>query len=323
MAGMSDLSIMVFPWDARGPSVNDITAVAKLAEDLGFYSVTLPTHMTMPPGWLFETFENQDVLDGLVVAPVVAAATSTIRIGFNSVLPPLLPPYAWAKYLSTLDVISGGRLIVGTAMGWWEEDFTSIGVDRRLRGKLFDEQLEVITRLWCEERVTFAGDHYQLEEMTLEPKPLQKPHPPIWIGGGPISAHRAARYAEYILAFWPDEDVARDVWLPKLAAEGEKVGRVPKLASFTFAYVADGEAELATMAPRLRSAVSFDGAEVDPARVTISGSPEHCAQRIRSLHAAGVSHMVLEFQFHGQESCAFGMRQMERFAREVGPLLSG
>jgi alkanesulfonate monooxygenase len=299
----------------------DITEVAKLAEDLGFYSVTLPSHMTQPPGWLFETFQSTDVLDALVVAPVLAAQTKTIRIGFNSVLLPLLPPYAWAKYLATLDVISGGRLIVGAAMGWWEEDFTSVGVNRRRRGLLVDEQLEAVTRLWTEERVTFEGEHYRIDDLPLEPKPVQKPYPPIWIGGGPASVGRAARYGEYLLAFWPDEGAARDFWAPKLDAANAEEGGSARLAAFTFAYVAENDAELAAMSPRLQTAVAFEDASVDPARVTISGSPERCAERIRALHEAGVAHFVLEFQFHGQETCAFGMRQMERFARDVGPLL--
>ena len=136
MPDISDLSVMLFPWGAQQTSVNEIVEVAKLAEDLGFYSATMPTHMTMAPGWLFETFPNQDVLDALAVAPIIAAATNRIKIGFNSILPPLLPPYQWAKYLATLDVISSGRLIAGMAMGWWEEDFTSVGVDQKARGKL-------------------------------------------------------------------------------------------------------------------------------------------------------------------------------------------
>ncbi len=323
MPSMSDLSIMVFPWGAESPSMDETVELVKLAEDLGFYSATLPTHMTMSPSWLFETFPNQDILDGLVMAPILAAATDTIRIGFNSILPPLLPPYQWAKYLSTLDVVSDGRLIVGMAMGWWEEDFTSVGVDRRKRGRLFDEQLEAITRLWTEDRVTFDGEHYQLDDIPLVPKPIQRPHPPIWIGGGVKSIERAARYGECLLAFWPDEEVARDTWLPGLAAAGEKFGTDPKLAAFTFAYVADDQADLDSYGDKLQTAVAFDDPSTDPTKVTISGSPEACAERIRALHDAGVWHFVIEFQFHGLETIDFAKRQMEKFAEEVGPLLEG
>jgi len=321
MARLSDISIMLFPWGASNPKVDEIVAAAKLAEDLGFYSVTLPTHMTMPPGWLFETFENRDVLDAMVVLPAIAAATSTIKIGFNSALLPLLPPYQWAKYISTLDVMSGGRVIFGVAMGWWEEDFGAVGVERRKRGKLFDEQLEVITALLTQETTRYEGQHYQLDDMTLDPKPVQKPYPPIWIGGGIKSVWRAARFGEYLLSFWPSEDEARTLWLPKLEEEGEKYGTEPKLASFTFAYVAEDEKDLEQRMPMLRNAVAFENADVDPLAVTLAGTPERCAERVNALAAAGISHHVVEFQFHGLESVEFGMRQMEIFAREVAPRL--
>jgi len=322
MAGMSDLSVMLFPWGTEPPKVDELVAAAKLAEELGFHSVTLPTHMTMPPGWLFRTFPNRDVLDAMVVLPAIAHATSRIRVGFNSALLPLLPPYAWAKYIATLDVMSGGRAIAGLAMGWWEEDFAAVGVERSQRGRLFDEGLEVLKRLWTEERTTFEGRHYRLRDMPMEPKPVQKPYPSVWIGGGLKSIERTARYGDYLLCFWPDEKAARDVWVPKLTAAGRRTGRDPRLAAFTFAYVADGEADLERQRGKLTEAVAFENASTDPAAVTVSGSPERCAERIRSLLAAGISHLVLEFQFHGLDSIDFGMRQMERFRRRVAPLLS-
>lgn len=321
MADLSNLSVMLFPWGAKNPSVKEIVDAAKLAEDLGFYSATLPTHMTLPPGWLFETFTNRDCLDALVVVPAIAAATTRLKIGFNSVLLPLLPPYQWAKYLSTLDVMSNGRLITGAAMGWWEEDFSAVGVDRSKRGRQFDEQLEIITRLWTEERVTFEGKHYQLKDMSLEPKPVQKPYPPIWIGGGVKSVRRAAQYGECILCFWPREEDVRTLWIPKLAEEGARYGSEPKLASFTFVYVAKDKHDHERCLPRLKTAVAFEQPDIDPLEVTISGSPERCAERIHTLSEAGVWQFVLEFQFHGLETVAFGMKQMETFAREVGPLL--
>ena len=323
MTKMSDLSVMLFPWGAKKPDAGEIIAATQLAEDLGFYSVTLPTHMTRPSGWLFESFRNADVLDALAVVPALAASTKSIKIGFNSALLPLLPPYQWAKYLSTLDVISNGRLIVGVAMGWWEEDFTAVDVPLKKRGKLFDEQLEVVTRLMTEDRVTFNGDHYQIADMPLEPKPLQQPHPPIWIGGGLISAWRAARYGECLLAFWPDEEETRDIWLPKLKEEGDKYGSDPKLADFTFVYVADSERDYEKYFPLLKKGVAFEEPNVDPRKVTISGSPEQCAERLHALHDAGVWHFVLEFQFHGIEDVTFGMKHMEKFAERVGPLLDG
>ena len=172
MVKISDISVMMFPWGVETPKVNMIVEGAQLAEELGFYSVTLPTHITMPPGWLFTTFPNQDVLDALVVLPAIAAGTRTLRIGTNSCLLPLLPPYTWAKYFSTLDVMSEGRVIIGAALGWWQEDFDAVGVNIRKRGKLFDEQLEILSRLWTQDRVTFEGEHYQLNDIPMQPRPV-------------------------------------------------------------------------------------------------------------------------------------------------------
>lgn len=321
MTTISDFSVMLFPWGAEPPNAHDVVAATVLAEELGFYSATLPTHMTMPPVWLFETFPNQDVLDALAVVPAMAVKTERIKIGFNSVVLPTLPPYEWAKYLSTLDVMSDGRLIAGAAMGWWEEDFSSVGVNQRRRGKLFDEQLEAIKLLMTEERATFEGEFYQFKDMPMWPKPVQKPYPPIWIGGGPKSIDRTAKYGECILSFWPDEDIARDFWVPELAKAGEKYGTDPKLAGFTFVYVADSESDRQKYQPVLEKAIGFDREGVDANSVAFVGSPEHCAERIQALRAAGLWHIVLEFQFHGLESVAFGMRQMEKFATEVIPLL--
>ena len=120
--------------------------------------------------------------------------------------------------------MSGGRVIFGVAMGWWEEDFSSVGVNRKKRGKLFDEQLDVITALLTEEKTTYEGEHYQLHDMTLDPKPVQKKTPPIWMGGGVKSVWRAARFSEYLLCFWPNEEEVRTLWVPKLREEGEKYG---------------------------------------------------------------------------------------------------
>ena len=124
-----------------------------------------------------------------------------------------------------------------------------------------------------------------------------------------------------LLCFWPTVDDARDLWMPKLEEEGRNYGTEPKLASFTFAYVADDERDLESCMPKLQSAVGFENAGVAPLEVTIAGSAQRCAEQIHALADAGVWHFVVEFQFHGLESVDFGMRQMEKFVEKVGPLL--
>ncbi|MDP6417348.1 MAG: hypothetical protein QGG54_20285, partial [Gammaproteobacteria bacterium] len=101
-----------------------------------------------------------------------------------------------------------------------------------------------------------------------------------------------ARYGECILAFWPNADEVRNLWIPKLKEEGKKYNTDPKLASFTFAYVADSKRDLEAYAPKLQTAVAFNQPDIDPGQVTLSGSPEACAERIHALHEAGVWHFV-------------------------------
>jgi len=322
MDAMKQFSLMMFPWGVEPPKVEELIAAAQHAEELGFYSVSIPQHLTLPTGWIFQEFPNQDVIDPLVLLPAIAATTKSIRVGPNSVLLPLLPPYAWAKYLASLDVITGGRVIAGVAMGWWEEEFRVVEVDRRLRGKLFDEQLEMITRLWVEDRVTFKGRFYQLDDAPLEPKPVQKPYPPIWMGGGVHSIERAARYAEYIVPFWPTSEEARNVYIPRLREAGERWGTQPKLMSFNFIGVAKDEENLRRdILPQLKKCVTFENPDAEPEDVAICGMPEQCAQRIKAVQEAGSAHFLIDFNCHGLESVQYMVEQMDLFKERVVPLL--
>ena len=110
---------------------------------------------------------------------------------------------------------------------------------------------------------------------------------------------------------------AKNPQVSEIGAAGDKWQRDPRLGAFTFVYVAEKEADFQTMLPRLRDSVAFVDPNTDAMGVTVSGSPEHLA----ALDRAGVDHFVLEFQFHGLETVAFGMERMKIFAQEVVPLL--
>ena len=203
----------------------------------------------------------------------------------------------------------------------WANIAAKKGVIDKKRGKLFDEQLEILTRLWTEDRITFEGEHYQIDDIPMQPRPVQA-KPPIWIGGGVKSIDRAAKYGECIVPFWPSPDDVRDLWKPKLMEAAARFGTTPKLSSFTFAYIADSDEDLEKYMPVLRNCVAFEDPSIEPSNVTISGSPEQCAEKIMALSDAGIDHFVVEFQFHGLESVAFGMNQLEKFATKVAPLLT-
>ncbi len=336
MPVMDQFSIMTFPWGVPPSTGGGLVALTQRAEALGFHSVTLPHHLRMPSEWIYGDYPNREVLDTLVVLPAMAQATSTIRIGTNSLILPLLPPYFWAKYLASLDVMSGGRAIAGVALGWAREDFDAAGADLRTRGRCSDEQLEVITRLWAEDRVTHHGRFYDLDDAELEPAPVQSPGPPIWLGGGLPSIKRAARYAEYLLASWPTVGDVREKYMPQLIEAREHCGAGTGLALLNYAHVVGSEQEMREEAvPNLMKASGLDLAldflgqaefaeresAIDPRDLAFVGSPEVCAQRIQAYLDAGVTHFVLDFQYHGLTSVEFSMNQMEKFVSEVVPLL--
>lgn len=324
MAGMAEFSAFIFAAGDPPPTSSQLLSAARRAEELGFYSVTLAHHLRVPTSWVYGGLPRRDILDPLVLLPAMAAVTTDIRIGTNAAILPLLPPYFWAKYFASLDVMSRGRVIAGMAMGWFRQDFEAAGVARRDRGPRFDEQLEVITRLWIEDRVTHHGRFYHFEEAELAPKPVQKPYPPIWIGGFLPSMTRAARYGRYLVPGNLTVEEIRDAYIPRLTEENPRWGADTRLCLNVNVDILEGEGRPTeeTLA-RLKRAVNFfDDPDIEPEKVAIVGPPGLCAQRIAEYREAGVSHFLLDFQYHGAVSIDYAMAQMELFVEKVVPLVT-
>ena len=238
---MDHFSVAVFPWGRKPPTMTEVVEAAQYAEKLGFYSVNVPLMNAIPDAGPFARFGNKSILDARVLLPAIIAATSKIRIAVDSIPLPYLPPFDWAKYFASLDVISNGRVIVGMCLGMVDEAFHAVGADRRKRGAIADEQLEIITRLWTEDEVTYDGQFYKLNGVSMEPKPVQKPYPPIWWGGRSVSIPRAARYCEYINPPWPTFDELNDVYLPGLNnAPIGKWGQRAKVSAWIYSTVTEG-----------------------------------------------------------------------------------
>jgi probable F420-dependent oxidoreductase len=192
-----------FGSSARGADVGDrIAQVATTADRLGYDVVWTAEHVVFPPrivtpypyGGSFPYPVADPILDVVSTLSYVAALTTRIRLGSAVMVLPYHHPIVLAKALATLDVLSGGRLLLGVASGWLVEEFDLLGVPFRERGARTDEYLALLRALWTEERVTFAGRWFQLTDAAFFPKPLQRPHPPIWIGGAsPAALRRVAR----------------------------------------------------------------------------------------------------------------------------------
>ncbi|MFQ5762611.1 MAG: LLM class flavin-dependent oxidoreductase, partial [Candidatus Bathyarchaeia archaeon] len=161
-------------------------ALAKIGEELGFDACFTAQHHFIPDGY------NPSPL---VTLAAIGAKTSRLKLGAAIFQLPLYHPLQVAEDAAMLDVVSGGRLILGVGLSAVEREFKAFGHDIRQQGSMMDEGIEIILRAWTEDGFSFHGRHYKMSNVTLRPKPLQKPHPPVWVGGmskGGVS--RAARF---------------------------------------------------------------------------------------------------------------------------------
>ncbi|MFQ5873882.1 MAG: LLM class flavin-dependent oxidoreductase [Dehalococcoidia bacterium] len=319
---MDSFSVALLPWGTKPINQDDVAKAAKHAEELGFYSLTIPVILRLPDEPLYARFGNENIVDPLVLFPVVAQATKSIRIGVHSMVLPLLPPYVWAKYIASLDLISGGRVDAGMCLGFSQRQFDAVDISVKKRARMSDEQVEVITRLWTEERVTHQGQFYNLKDVTLEPKPAQKPHPPIWWGGGQASIARAARWCEYIATPFPTVREVKEEYIPRLKEECHKWGTNTKVAGWVFSTI-DPHKDFSEQDLRdwILDLLWHEGREPDPREATIAGSPQQCADKINAFRDAGLSHFIFDFQRHGLDSVSESIRQMDLFVERVVPLL--
>jgi probable F420-dependent oxidoreductase len=179
---------------------------AVAADELGFESVWLPEHLVFPlemRGQLVPGEEHPPVpastpvYDAAAYLSFIAARTSRIRLGTFVYLLGIRHPFVGARAFATLDVLSGGRAEAGVGAGWLINEWEAVGIDHRTRGRRLDETIEVCKRLWTEDVVEHHGEFYAFAPVMFEPKPVQKPHPPILIGGESVRAlQRAARLGD-------------------------------------------------------------------------------------------------------------------------------
>jgi probable F420-dependent oxidoreductase len=156
---------------------------ARFADRLGYASITKGSHYSTDS---FQAFQQFPVLARL------SGEVKQARLNAGIVLLPLHKPLDIAEQLATIDILSNGRLIFGVGIGYREVEFKAFGTTQKERGKRTDENLIAIKRLWSEDKVTMKGTHFDLDEAVCWPKPLQQPHPPIWIGANADAALRRA-----------------------------------------------------------------------------------------------------------------------------------
>jgi probable F420-dependent oxidoreductase len=184
----------------------NLVSVAQRAEELGYDSVWVLERLlwpiepkdpypAAPDGKLPDTY--QIVLDPLETLTFVAALTSKVRLGTSVLVLPFHTPIELARRIATLDVLSGGRVEVGVGIGWSRDEFEAAGAPFERRGARADEFLQAMVALWTENPVSFNGEFYRIPESMIGPKPLQRPHPPVYVGGsGKFALERAVKHGD-------------------------------------------------------------------------------------------------------------------------------
>ncbi len=186
------------PWEAAVTGA-DQTRMAKWADDAGYDMLSVPEHFIIPNEHL--DLSGPHYFHAAAGQGYLAGATSRIKVNSCIAILPLQHPIITAKALSTLDWMSSGRVIATFGIGWLEKEFEILGVPFKERGQMAEEYLAAIIELWTQENPCFEGKYVSFKDVAFEPKPFQKPHLPIWLGGDADAVlKRAARYAS---GWWP------------------------------------------------------------------------------------------------------------------------
>ncbi len=317
------------PTFVRGAETDSLETIANYlarAEDLGFESAfTIDHFIVTPPAYACSWLEP------MVLLAALAGRTRKMKLGTLVLVLPLRNPTYLAKETATLDFLSGGRLILGVGVGWNELEFNLLHVPHRERGKRTTESLDILKKLWTQDHVTYQGKFFQFENISIEPKPVQKPHPPIWIGGGsqPFELIYGQKAPNLDPVFRRIAQYA-DVWVPHSSSTPDKVREDwEKICTFSKEFGRDAEKEMGLAysnfiyvlkkgesTDRAASLFSrYSGMNLDYWRkFYLLGTAEELVEHIRERIAAvgGMDHVILN-------PLSFDVEHLELIANEIIP----
>lgn len=261
-------------------------------------------------------YENPDPLMALAAA---AAVTSRVRLGTSILLAPLHSPVVLAKQLATLDLVSNGRLIVGIGVGWRPDDFAAAAVPYAGRGGRTAEMIRIMKQVWSGEPIRHHGKYFTIECGPVGPAPVQRPHPPVWMGAIQEAAlRRVARIADgFIVTGGAGPEGFAKVWerMRQLVADaGRAPDRFPNGCLAYFNVGDDGEEAKVRALATLGRYYGPQFASRFDQRALVVGPPEACARCVQAYLDAGVQHLILV-------PTALEVGQVDRIAREVVPRL--
>lgn len=306
-----------------GPMANpkDIETIVRRGEDMGYTLLAVPDHIIIPKaigsrypysasGKFASAAEEGDCLEPLAMLAFLASCSTKARLLTSVLVIPYRHPVFTAKFIATVDVLSQGRAVLGCGAGWMEEEFTPVGAPPfDERGKVTDEYIAAFKELWTKDDPHFEGTYASFSNIFCAPKPIQKPHPPIWIGGesGP-AIRRAARHGNGWFPIGcnprhPLNTIKRlESALDKLRRSAEDIDRDPS------------EIDLAywSVWPSDQTPLEIE----DGTRHMLTGTTDDLITDVVAFRELGFRHLV--FNFLGA-SVQQTLENMERFAQEVAP----
>ncbi len=301
------------PTRGENASRKALRQIVSTAEAAGFHSVMIADHIAFPveieskyPYTVDGGFPGHgDALEQLSLMSFIAGSTEKLRLVTSVMILPHRNPVFTAKALATIDVLSEGRVTVGVGVGWLREEFEALAApefDRR--GAVSNEYIEIFRKLWTESPAEHSGEFYRFKALRCEPHPIQKPHPPIWIGGHSRPAlRRTAKYG--------------DGWHPVGATAAAPLGPdefrglLDQLKRLTEAEGRNYEdITISFKAPIYDPGVAVAGAERRP----FTGAPDQILSDIRQYEELGVSELIFDFR---RPDLTESLEQMDRFSKEI------
>jgi len=301
------------PQFGRFASPETIVRVARAAEDLGWASVWGADHIVVPHPYLDRFSET--IYEVFTTLTYAAAHTKRVRVGTSVLLLAYRHPVMIAKQVASLDRFAGGRTIIGLAPGWMQEEFEILGLPFEDRGPRADEAIRALKALWGAENPSFEGKFYRFSEFAFAPRPVQQPHPPLWIGG---NNRRALRRTAAVGDGWhPISSMRIGLTLEELRAA---------LKDLHAMAAAEGR-DPAALTVSLRAPLAFQGTPTThTGHLTFVGSNDQILERLAACAAIGVRHVVFDLFYSLADQVETGsvaefIDTMERFTREIQPRL--
>ena len=307
-------------------------AETRAIRDGGFDAVWIGQHYLTFPDQFFQTTP---------LLARLAAETGEMRVGTNLLLLPLHNVVDVAEQYATMDVITGGRLILGVGLGYRDQEYGAFGVERKTRAKLFEERIEALKLLWTEDHASFTGTHVHFTDVSIRPRPLQTPRPPIWIGAAADPAVRRAALmgdawiATSVTTFTAIKD---QVAVYRRARQDAGLPPAAELAQCVELYVGDDrqrafEESAPHMAAKYRSYFAWGMDQNVPGETGkglsveelvkdrfIIGTPDDCIRECLARKELGVTHLIVRFNFPGMQH-EHVLKAIRLFAKDVLPAI--